>query len=258
MKVEASGQERHPGPTTLAIDVGGTGLKASVLDANGEKVVDRVRTKTPYPCPPRVLVRELDKLTYGLPSWDRVSVGFPGFVRSGRVLNAPNLSTKGGPGTKPSRKLAVAWAGFPLAAELEGRLGKPTRLSNDADMHGLAVISGEGLELVITLGTGLGTAVFLDGSPTPHLELALMPFQGRGTFQDQLGNQARRRIGNRRWSKRVLRAVEMFDALLHIDRLYIGGGNAKKLDVDLGHRAKLVDNAAGILGGIKLWELDDV
>jgi polyphosphate glucokinase len=258
VKVEASEHEQRSGPTTLAIDVGGTGIKASVLDGEGRKIVNRIRAKTPYPCPPRVLIRELDKLTYELPRWDRVSVGFPGFVRAGRVLNAPNLSTKRGPGTALSPKLVEAWAGFPLAAELEGRLGKPTRLLNDADMHGLAVISGEGLELVITLGTGLGTAVFLDGLPTPHLELALMPFRGRGTFQDQLGNRTRRRIGNRRWSKRVLDAVEMFEALLHFDRLYVGGGNAKKLDVDLGHRAELVDNAAGILGGIKLWELDHV
>jgi polyphosphate glucokinase len=174
------------------------------------------------------------------------------------VLTAPNLSTKRGPGTALSRKLIEAWAGFPLATELEARLGKPTRLFNDADMHGLAVISGEGLELVLTLGTGLGTAIFLDGTPTPHLELALMPFHGSGTFQDHLGNQTRRRMGNRRWSKRVLEAVEMFDALLHIDRLYVGGGNAKKLKVDLGHRVELIDNAAGILGGIKLWDLDHV
>jgi polyphosphate glucokinase len=246
------------GPMTLAIDVGGTGLKASVLDATGQKTVARVRIPTPYPCPPRVLVRALDELTHELPAWDRVSVGFPGFVRKGRVLNAPNLSTKRGPGTPLSRKLAEAWAGFPLAAELEGRLGKPTRLSNDADMQGLAVISGSGLELVITLGTGLGTAVFQDGRPVPHLELALMPFHGRGTFQDHLGNKTRRRIGNRRWSKRVREAVDMFDALLHYDRLYVGGGNAKKLTVDLGHRATIVDNSAGILGGIKLWELDEI
>ncbi len=250
------GEGRTAGPTTLAIDIGGTGLKASVLDVEGRKISDRVRVKTPYPCPPRVLIRALDELTHALPRWDRVSVGFPGFVRDGRVLNAPNLSTKRGPGTQISRKLVEQWAGFPLASELESRLGAPTRLANDADMHGLAVISGTGLELVLTLGTGLGTAVFLDGSPIPHLELALMPFHGRGTFQDHLGNSTRRRIGNRRWSKRVLEAVEMFEALLHFDRLYVGGGNAKKLTVELGHRAELVDNAAGILGGVKLWELD--
>jgi polyphosphate glucokinase len=243
---------------TLAVDIGGTGLKASVLDASGRKAVPRVRTTTPYPCPPRVLIRALDELTFALPAWDRVSVGFPGFVRAGRVLTAPNLSTKRGPGTLISRKLVEAWAGFPLAAELEGRLGKPTRLANDADMQGLAVIAGSGLELVITLGTGLGTAVFQNGTPTPHLELALMPFHGRGTFQDHLGNQTRRRIGNRRWSTRVREAIEMFDALLHFDRLYVGGGNAKKLKIDLGHRATIVDNSAGILGGIKLWEIDEV
>jgi polyphosphate glucokinase len=91
--------KRPTGPTTLAIDIGGTGLKASVLDADGTKIVKRVRTKTPYPCPPRVLIRELDKLSHQLPRWDRVSVGFPRFVRAGRVLTAPNLSTKAGPGT---------------------------------------------------------------------------------------------------------------------------------------------------------------
>jgi polyphosphate glucokinase len=246
------------GPTTLAIDIGGTGLKASVLDANGQKVVPRVRTETPYPCPPRVLVRTLDRLTHELPAWERVSVGFPGVVRHGMVLTAPNLSKKRGPGSPRSRKLGKAWARFPLATELASRLRAPTRLANDADMHGLAVIAGHDLELVLTLGTGLGTAVFLDGVPTPHLELALMPFHGKGSFQDHLGNQARRRIGNRRWSERVREAIEMFDALLHYDRLYVGGGNAKKLTVDLGHRAELVDNTAGILGGIKLWEIPPV
>jgi polyphosphate glucokinase len=250
--------DRSKTPLTLAIDIGGTGLKASVLDRNGDKTVPRVRKPTPYPCPPRVLVRSLDKLTFDLPAWDRVSVGFPGVVRAGRVLTAPNLSTKRGPGTPTSRKVRDAWAGFPLAAELETRLGKPVRLANDADMQGLAVIGGVGLELVITLGTGLGTALFYNGTPTPHLELALVPYEDKRTFQDQIGNQARRRIGNKRWSKRVARAVETFDSLLQFDRLYIGGGNAKKLTVDLGHRAQVVDNTAGILGGIKLWDVDAI
>jgi polyphosphate glucokinase len=246
------------GPMTLAIDIGGTGVKASVLDRDGHKVVKRVRELTPYPCPPVTLIRTLDRLTHRLPAWDRISVGFPGIVRHGRVLTAPNLSTRNGPGTRISRKLVDAWARYPLATELQARLGKPTRLCNDADMQGLAVIGGDGLEMVITLGTGLGTSLFLDGAPMPHLELALIPFHGKGTFQDHLGNQTRRRIGNARWSKRVLEAVETFDTLLQFDRLYVGGGNAKKLRVDLGHRTQIVDNAAGILGGIKLWEIDVV
>jgi polyphosphate glucokinase len=249
---------RTTSPTTLAIDIGGTGLKASVLDAAGSKTVERVRKRTPYPCPPRVLIRALDKLTFELPAWDRVSVAFPGVVRAGRVLTAPNLSTRRGPGTPTEPKLRDAWAGFPLAAELETRFKKPVRLANDADMHGLAVIAGEGLELVITLGTGLGTALFYNGTPTPHLELALVPYESNGTFQDLLGNQARRRVGNKKWSKRVSQAVETFDSLLQYDRLYVGGGNAKKLTVDLGHRAQIVDTAAGILGGIKLWDVDAI
>jgi polyphosphate glucokinase len=243
-------------PITLGIDIGGTGLKASVLDAEGRKLVDRVRVKTPYPCPPRTLVKALDKLTFELPTWDRVSVGFPGIVRAGRILTAPNLSTVGGPGTKLDQGLVEKWAGFSLAAELEGRLGKPVRILNDADMHGLAVISGEGLEFVLTLGTGLGAALFMNGDLAPHIELALLPFQGGETYQSRLGNATRRRIGNKAWSKRVQQAVDTFETLLQFDRLYVGGGNAKKLTVDLGHRVELVDNRAGILGGLKVWEID--
>ena len=249
-------RERDHSPITLAIDIGGTGLKASVLDAEGRKLLDRVRVRTPYPCPPRVLVKSLDKLTFELASWDRVSVGFPGIVRAGRVLTAPNLSTVGGPGTKLDQNLVEKWAGFSLAAELEGRLGKPVRILNDADMHGLAVISGEGLEFVLTLGTGLGAALFMNGDLAPHIELALLPFQDGETYQDRLGNAARRQIGNNAWSKRVRRAVDTFDVLLQFDRLFVGGGNAKKLTVDLGHRVQLVDNKAGILGGLKVWEID--
>jgi polyphosphate glucokinase len=249
-------RERDQHPITLGIDVGGTGLKASVLDAEGRKLVDRVREKTPYPCPPRVLVKALDKLTFELAPWDRVSVGFPGIVRAGRILTAPNLSTVGGPGTKLDQNLVEKWAGFSLAAELEGRLGKPVRILNDADMHGLAVISGEGLEFVLTLGTGLGAALFMDGDLAPHIELALLPFQGDETYQDRLGNAARRKIGNKAWTKRVQKAVDTFETLLQFDRLFVGGGNAKHLTVDLGHRVQVIDNKAGILGGLKLWEID--
>jgi polyphosphate glucokinase len=258
MATSRTGAQHKDGrrPVTLGIDIGGTGLKASVLDPEGRKLVDRVRVRTTYPCPPRALVRSLDKLTFELPAWDRVSVGFPGIVRAGRILTAPNLSTVGGPGTKLDQRLVEKWAGFPLAAELEGRLGKPVRILNDADMHGLAVISGEGLEFVLTLGTGLGAALFMNGELAPHIELALLPFQGDETYQDRLGNATRRKIGNKAWSKRVQEAVDTFETLLQFDRLFVGGGNAKKLTVDLGHRVQLVDNKAGILGGLKVWEID--
>jgi polyphosphate glucokinase len=242
------------GPLTLAIDIGGTGLKASVLDANGAMVADRVVVKTTYPCSPAKLVDDLVDLVAPLPVADRVSAGFPGMVRKGRVLSAPHFVTEAGPGTKVDDELVKGWDQFDLAGVLRKRLGKPTRVVNDADMQGAAVVSGKGLELVITLGTGVGTAFFYDGRLLPHLEFAHHPFRKGETYNDQLGEGTRKEIGNTRWNKRVRRAVDTLRALSFFDHCYIGGGNAKHLTGDLADDVSTVDNTAGILGGIKLWE----
>src|SRR5215469_5363102 len=93
---------------TLAIDIGGTGLKASVLDLSGQFVCDRVRVATPYPLSPQKLVLELQKLIQELPAFDRVSVGFPGMVRNGRILSAPHFVSPTGPGGRPDAKLVDA------------------------------------------------------------------------------------------------------------------------------------------------------
>ena len=241
-------------PTTLAIDVGGTGLKASVLDAAGAMVVDRVRVTTTYPCPPDALVRRLHELVAPLPAYDRVSVGFPGVVRDGRVLTAPNLARKTGPGSKTAPDLVRAWAGFELAAALEAELGRPTRVVNDADLQGAAAVEGKGLELVITLGTGFGTGLFHEGCLCPHMELAHQPFRQGQTYEQQLGDAARKRIGDAKWNRRLQRAVRNLEALFCYDRLHIGGGNSRRVRVDFGPKVTLVDNSAGILGGIRLWE----
>jgi len=245
-------------PFTLAVDCGGGGIKASVLDAAGTLHAPAVRVPTPYPLPPERLVATIADIAAGLPPADRATVGMPGMLRHGVVVATPHYVTRSGPRTAIDPDLVAAWSGCDIRAAVEARLGMPTLVLNDAEVHGAGVVTGSGVELVLTLGTGLGTAVFQDGVPMPHLELALMPFHGKGTFQDHLGNATRRRIGNRGWSKRVLEAVEMFDGLLHFDHLYVGGGNAKKLKVDLGHRATIVDNAAGILGGIRLWDIAEI
>lgn len=239
---------------TLAIDVGGSGLKASVLDASGAMMVERVRVDTAYPAPPDALVRRLVELVRPLPAYDRVSVGFPGMIREGRVLTAPAFVTRSGPGSKVSPELRRAWEGFELAGALEAQLERPTKVVNDADLQGAAVVEGKGLELVITLGTGFGTALYLDGRLCPHLELAHHPFRKGETYNQQLGDAARRRIGNAKWNRRVKRAVETLGTLFFHDRLYVGGGNSRRVSVDLGPRVVLVDNAAGIRGGIKLWD----
>jgi polyphosphate glucokinase len=248
-------------PYTLAIDIGGTGLKASVLDSTGAMVAKRVRVATHYPMPPTGeggMVEALTKLVAPLPGADRVSAGFPGMVRGGLILSAPHFVTKKGPGSGVDPELSKAWSRFDLAGALESALGKPTKVANDADVQGLAVVAGKGLELVITLGTGFGTAVFLDGHLLPHLELAHQQFRKGETYNEQLGEPARKEIGESRWNRRVRKAIEALDSLLFFDHLYVGGGNARRVVRDelgdLLDRTTVVDNSAGILGGIKLWE----
>ena len=109
----------------------------------------------------------------------------------------------------------------------------------------------------MTLGTGVGTALFLDGRLLPHLEGGHAPFRKGDTFEEQLGNVARKHVGNERWSTRVLEAIMAYDRFLFFDTIHVGGGNAKHLDPkDLPHKARIVANTAGIVGGVRLWDLD--
>ncbi len=241
-------------PFTLAIDIGGTGLKASVLDAAGAMVADRVRVATSYPTPPDKLVADLVALVAPLPASDRASAGFPGMVRAGNILTAPHFVTVDGPGSKVDPELLAAWTDFPLAQTLTEKLGKPTKVANDADLQGAAVVKGEGLELVLTLGTGFGTGLFYDGHLLPHMEFAHAPFRKGETFNEQLGDRTRKDIGDDRWNKRATKAIEVFRNLVFFDHCYIGGGNAKRLEGTLADDVTVIDNSAGILGGIKLWD----
>jgi polyphosphate glucokinase len=239
---------------TLSIDVGGTGIKASVLDPDGKMECDRVRVETPYPLSPQKLVLEIEKLISELPAFDRVSVGFPGMVRDGQILSAPHFISPTGPTGRPEPKLVRAWNRFDLAAALEEVTGRPTKVANDADVQGAAVVEGNGFEAVVTLGTGVGTAFFLDGILLPHFEFSHTPLSKGGNYNEVLGEATRRKIGNKKWEKRVKRAIEVLRALTFFDRCFVGGGNSHRLGPDLPEGVVLVDNAAGILGGIKLWE----
>lgn len=252
--------DRRPAhPFTLAVDIGGTGIKASVLGAHGMMVADRVRLPTTYPLPPDKLVSDIKGMAASLPHAERASVGFPGMVRNGLVLSAPHFSTKSGPGTPVDHGLLKQWIRFDLAGALHEGLGIPTKLANDADIQGAAVVKGEGLELVITLGTGFGTGLFYDGQLMPHLEIAHQPFRKGETYNDQLGEATRKEIGEERWNKRVHKAIANLRALFFFDHLYIGGGNSRRVARHhLPEDVTIVDNSAGILGGIKLWEANHV
>ena len=233
------GAEREP--VTLAIDVGGTGLKATLLDAKGAMLGDRVRVETPYPGTPKAMVDALVKLVGTLPQFDRISIGFPGVVRDGRVITAPHFGNE-------------QWHEFPLAARLSKQLGKPARLLNDADVQGYGAIRGRGLEFVITLGTGVGSALFRDGELMPHMEFAQYPVRGKATFNQYLGAAALKEIGEKRWNRRVARTIDTFRTLFNFDVLYIGGGNARKVTIELPPDVRLVSNRMGLTGGIRLWD----
>jgi polyphosphate glucokinase len=236
-----SDPDRPAGPMTLAIDIGGTRLKAGVLDAAGQMIGEPHRTDTPPRAKPSVVVDKLLGLTKGLDPFDRISVGFPGVVRQGQVLTAPNLDTE-------------AWRHFPLAATLSERLERPTRMLNDAEVQGLGVICGRGLECVITLGTGFGFSLFHDGGLTPHLEVSHHPLHKGKTYDQFVGNAAMQEIGRKRWNRRVQRALGCVTNLVGYDLLYIGGGNARHIRFDLPANVRIVSNQAGITGGVRLWD----
>jgi polyphosphate glucokinase len=229
------------GLTTLAIDIGGTNLKAGLLDPGGTMIGERVRVPTMNPAPPDHVVPALVGLAGQLGTFDRVSVGFPGVIRGGVVRTAPNLGTE-------------AWAGFDLAAAMQTHLGKPARVLNDATVQGLGVISGRDLECVITLGTGFGFALYQDGRLTPHMELSQHIARKTMTYDEYLGVEALHRIGRKRWQRRVQRILLQLRVLVGFDTLYIGGGDAQALEMELPSDVRIVSNDAGITGGVRLWD----
>ncbi|MDX2042040.1 MAG: ROK family protein [Acidobacteriota bacterium] len=237
----ATKPKKSSGLKTLAFDIGGSGLKATVLDARGEMLADRVRVETPQPCPPGVLLEKLKELLAQLPGFDRVSVGFPGVVRHGKTLSCKNLGSD-------------EWNNFDLQKAIAKVTGKPTLVINDADMQGLGAIQGNGVELVITLGTGIGSALFEDGRLALHIELAHIPFRKGQTYEQQLGNKAFKKISRKEWNDRLEKAIEYFRILTNFDKLYIGGGNAKEVALKFGNDVEVVCNSLGMRGGIWLWK----
>ncbi|HTG57740.1 MAG TPA: hypothetical protein VL943_15795, partial [Niabella sp.] len=162
-------------------------------------------------------------------------------VRDGIVHTAPNLGTG-------------YWAGINLAEELMVTLGKPARVVNDADLLGLGCVSGKGFEMMTTLGTGFGTAFYLEGKVLPHLEVAHHPIHKGQDYDAFIGEAAYNEIGKKKWNKRMQYVLSVTKTVFNYDRLYIGGGLSRKLDFKLDDNIILVNNIDGIDGGVKLWE----
>ncbi|TSJ43536.1 ROK family protein [Mucilaginibacter corticis] len=227
----------------LSIDIGGSHIKATVLDNNGALLVPYSKVETPQPANPDNIVKAIKKLAATLTDFNKISVGFPGYVRDSIVKTAPNLDN-------------AAWANFNLGQKLEEELGQPARVVNDADMQGLGVVNGKGLELVLTLGTGFGTAVLLDGKLLPHLEIGQSPITRHNSYDAYVGDKAFDQAGKKKWNERMEKVLQVLKTLFNYDYLYIGGGNARELTFKLDSNVKLVTNQDGIKGGARLWSTD--
>jgi len=224
---------------TLAIDIGGSGIKTLVLDESGQPQTERNRVETPQPANPDLVINAIVSLANQQGEFDRASAGFPGVVRAGVIETAVNLDP--------------TWIGFDFAKALSDRLGKPVRVVNDADMQGMGAISGQGVELVITIGTGFGSALFLNGKLVSNLEMGHHEFRNEETYEQQLGRAALDRVGQKKWNRRLEKAIASLKNLFNYDRLYIGGGNTNKVTIELPPNVKIVPNVSGLLGGIVLW-----
>jgi polyphosphate glucokinase len=225
----------------LSIDIGGSGIKASMIDQDGKVVMEYKKLSTPSPANPENVLHIIQHMAIDFPGFDLISVGFPGYVRDGIVHTAPNLDNE-------------SWKMTNFAESLTKSLGKPAKVVNDADLQGLGIVQGKGLEMMMTLGTGFGTALLVDGVLLPHLELAHLPATKSKDYDEYIGSQALQIIGDKKWNKRMERVLHIFKTVINYDALYISGGNAKRLTLTLDDNVKLVSNRDGIRGGARLWK----
>ncbi|MGP8077957.1 MAG: ROK family protein [Thermoplasmata archaeon] len=212
----------------LVVDIGGTHVKASFSDGGGRSL--RFRSGTTMG--PREMVRQLLRRLKG-GEYDRVSVGYPGLVVHGRVAREPY-------------HLGSGWVGF----DLERAFGRPTRVVNDAAMQALGSYRG-GSMLFLGLGSGLGSAMIVDGRLLP-MELAHLPYRKGRSFEEFVGEGARLRLGRRKWQKEVSAVVGTLTAALEPDYVVLGGGNVRKLR-ELPPGARRGNNRNAFVGGVRLW-----
>jgi len=212
----------------LAIDVGGTHVK--VL-ATGRRKPLKIRSGPKMTA--TQMVRDVRQKTAGW-SYEVVSIGYPGPVLHGKPVSEP-------------RNLGGGWVGF----DFTKAFGHPVRVINDAAMQALGSYKG-GRMLFLGLGTGLGSALIVDGVLEP-MELAHLPYKKGRTYEDQVGKAALQRLGKKKWRRGVADVVTRLKAALEADDVVIGGGNAKLLHT-LPKGVRLGSNANAFSGGYRLWK----
>jgi len=237
---ENQSREQSRGEKILAIDIGGSHIKTTILDTDGTLIQPYEQEITPYPATPRSVMKCIIKMATRFPAFQKISVGFPGYVKEGIVHTAPNLSN--------------GWHNVDFAKMLSEKFGRPVRMVNDADIQGLGICHGKGFEIVITLGTGFGTSFLLDGKLLPHLELAHHPVTAKKDYDAYIGQKALEKIGEKKWNKRMKKVIAILNTVFNYDHLYISGGNADYLHISLRKNTTIVSNRDGIHGGARLWK----
>jgi polyphosphate glucokinase len=229
-----------PTMNILTIDIGGSHIKATILDPDGEQIADYARMPTPQPPTPLNVLDLIKELVKNFKGYEKISAGFPGYVRDGIVKTAPNLGTED-------------WKDFPLQTNLTALLKRPAKVVNDADLQGIGIASGKGLEMVVTLGTGFGTALLMNGKLLPHFEISHHPVKTDKDYDEYIGEKAYQKKGKEHWNYRMKKVFAILKTVFNYDRLYISGGNAKNLTIPLDDNMVIANNREGIKGGARLW-----
>lgn len=186
---------------SLFIDIGASFIKIHPL---------QIKIPTPNKATPRQILAIFKSFDFPK-NIKTIYVGFPGVVVDGVCLNAPNLSN-------------AQWKNFPLQKKLQLLFNEKTVVLNDADLHGYKIISGKNVELVISLGTGVGSALFNNGKIIPNLELGHTPFLNNRTYEQELGLVAFKKIGQVKWEKKLLLAIDCWQRLFNPQKIYFSGG----------------------------------
>ncbi len=211
----------------LAIDIGGSHVKMRVSNRRELRQFESGPNLTP-----RKMVSRVHELT-GDWNYDVVSIGYPGVVLLGKVVADPH-------------NLGPGWIGF----NFRKAFGRPTHVMNDAAMQAIGSYDG-GRMLFLGLGTGLGSAMIVDGAVAP-MELAHLPYKKGRTYEEWVGERGRKRLGGKTWRRIVRRVVRQLATLLEADYVVIGGGNARKLK-KLPKNSRLGSNDFAFLGGFRVW-----
>ena len=225
----------------LAIDIGGTHIKATILNDDGKFLKEYEIEKTPQPSSPEKVMAVIEDIAKRFPEYDKITAGSPGYIKNGIVKTAPKLGN-------------FLWKDYDLCKQLESVLRKPSILINDADLQGLSLASGKGVEMIITLGTGFGSAILNDGVLMPHIELPVLPITATKSYNDYVGEAALLEIGKEKWNKRMKKVIGILKTVFNYDHLYISGGNARLLTFELDKNISIDDNKEGITGAAVLWK----